>query len=134
MGCEGSLGCPEIHVLLEVKSLQRSWWILLVLKAGLSSSRKETPTKKSTSATCSANGIQDFTYLRLRLFPSLMKKKILKKKCKQYFPISWKPQQKRCGFPIIGNDLAQGGGWAEYTLKNPRMQLPPTAPRAGSSS
>lgn len=75
-GCGGSLGCPEIHVLLEAKSLQRSWWILLVLKAGLSSSRKETLPKKSTSVTCSVSGIQDFTYLRLGLFPSLMKKKI----------------------------------------------------------
>lgn len=26
---------------------------------------------------------------------------------------------------IIGSDLAQGGGWAERTLKNPRMQLAP---------
>lgn len=122
----GSLGSPEIHVPLEVKSLQRSWWILLALKAGLSSSRKETPSKKSTSAICCVSGIQDLPYLRLRLFPSLMKKnKFLKKKCKQYFPISWKPQQKRCAFPIIGNDLAQGGGWAESTLKNPQMQLPP---------
>lgn len=32
-------------------------------------------------------------------------------------------------FTIIGSDLAQGGGWAECTLKNPRIQPPPSNPR-----
>lgn len=63
--CGGFLGCPEIQVPLEIKSLQRSWCILLALKAGLSSSKKQTPSKKSTSATCSGSGIQDFICFKL---------------------------------------------------------------------
>lgn len=46
-----------------------TWWILLALKARLSTSRKETPSKKST---CSASGIQDLAYLRLGIFSSLI--------------------------------------------------------------
>lgn len=31
-------------------------------------------------------------------------------------------------FTIIGSDLAQGGGWAECTLKKPCYSCPPAAP------
>lgn len=32
------------------------------------------------------------------------------------------------GFTIIGSDLAQGGGWAECTLKTPIYSRHPAAP------
>lgn len=32
-------------------------------------------------------------------------------------------------FTIIGSDFAQGGGWAECTLKNPHVQLLPSSPQ-----
>lgn len=100
--CGGFLGCPEIQVPLEIKSLQRSWCILLALKAGLSSSKKQTPSKKSTSATCSGSGIQDFICLKLGLFLSLVEKKnSLRKNVNNISLSAGNPNRNVVGFPSL---------------------------------